>query len=160
MTTHASGTFQVKSWDEKTYEQLDGDTKLTRARIRQDFAGDLEGTGTWDVLMCYCPGGTASYTGLVRVIGRLRDHSGSVVLQTNGGFDGREATWAWSVVPGSGTDQLQGLRGRGMVVAPHGSAGSFSLDFDPDPQSASPVDEEETGVACAVRVPESQSELT
>lgn len=159
MTAHASGTFQIASWDEKTYEQLEGDSKLTRARIRQDFAGDLQGSGTWDVLMYYGPDGTANYTGLVRVVGQLKDHSGSVVLQTNGGYDGHEASWVWSVLPGSGTEQLQGLRGQGQVVAPHGSSGSFSLDFDLDLELPTLPDGEETGAACAVRVPESQSEL-
>jgi hypothetical protein len=132
MAKHATGTFKVTSWDENTYEQLEGDAKLTRARITQDFSGDLQGGGTWDVLMCYAPDGTAIYTGLVRVIGKLNDRAGSMVLQTNGGFDGNEARWTWSVVPGSGTEQLSGVHGEGAVVAPHGSTGSFSLDFDVD----------------------------
>ncbi len=132
MSTHATGTFQVTSWDENTYQQLEGDAKLTRGRIEQDFSGDLQGRGTWDVLMCYAPDGTATYTGLVRVVGRLGERAGSMVLQTNGGFDGNEARWTWSVVPGSGTEQLSGVRGEGTVVAPHGSTGAFSLDFDLD----------------------------
>lgn len=152
MSEHAIGTFQIASWDEKTYEQLDGDAKLTHARIRQDFAGDLEGNGTWEVLMCYAADGTAVYKGFVRVRGRLANKTGTAVLQTDGGFDGSEARWTWSVVPGSGTDQWLGLRGKGTCAAPHGSTGSFTLDFD--------LNIVETGADCAVRVPDARSELT
>jgi hypothetical protein len=161
MGTHAEGVFEVKSWDEKTYEQLGGEAKLTHARIRQDFSGDLEATGSWEVLMCYCADGTASYSGLVRVVGRLSGRSGSFVAQTTGGFDGNEARWTWSVVRGSGTEELEGLTGEGSVVAPHGSTGSFSLDHNLDVGSggSSATGEAAPEPGPAARVPDTGSEL-
>jgi hypothetical protein len=57
-------------------------------------------------------------------------HSGSFMLQTDGTYDGTEARTRWLVVPGSGTDELQGLRGEGTAVAPHGPNGSYTFDYD------------------------------
>jgi hypothetical protein len=52
------------------------------------------------------------------------------MLQTDGTYDGTEARTRWLVVPGSGTDELQGLRGEGTAVAPHGPNGSYTFDYD------------------------------
>jgi Protein of unknown function (DUF3224) len=130
MATHAEGTFDVTSWDENPYEEIGGGAKLTRASIGQKLSGDLEATGTSEVLMYYRPDGTATFTGYQRVVGRIGDRSGSFVLQSTGAFDGNEARTAWSVVPGSATDGLEGLRGEGVAVAPPGMRGTFTLDYD------------------------------
>ena len=130
MTTHTTGDFEVTGWDESTYEELGGDAKLTRASVQQQFTGDLEATGSWQALMCYTLDGRASYTGQVRVVGKLGGRSGSFVLQTDGGYDGSEARWSWSVIPGSATDDLAGLTGSGELRAPHGMTGTYDLDYD------------------------------
>ncbi|MGH7777260.1 MAG: DUF3224 domain-containing protein [Candidatus Dormibacterales bacterium] len=130
MGERAEGTFHVTSWEEKTYEALEGAEKLTRARIAQDFAGGLEGTGTWECLMYYRPDGTAAYTGLVRLAGRLDGRQGAFVVLSEGSYDGAEARATWEVVRGSGSGGLQGLSGRGTSVAPHGPDGTFSLDYE------------------------------
>jgi hypothetical protein len=130
LAKHAEGTFNVTSWDENTYQQLEGDAKLTKARIEQDFTGDIEARVTWETLMCYLQDGTAVYTGLARIEGRVGDRSGSFVMQTEGQFAGSEAKTKMSVVEGSGTGELTGLRGEGTSVAPHGSTGTYTLDYD------------------------------
>jgi hypothetical protein len=132
MATHAAGTFQLTSWDENAYEELEGKTKLTRARITQDFTGDLEAKGSWEALMYYRADGTATFVGLARLAGRIGTRSGSFVVQTIGDFDGEVARSTWSVVPGSGTGDLEGLRGEGTSAAPHGPNGTFTLDYDLD----------------------------
>ena len=53
-----------------------------------------------------------------------------MVLETIGDFDGKVATWTATVVPGSGTGDLEGLTGRGTFEAPMGSKASFQLDLD------------------------------
>jgi Protein of unknown function (DUF3224) len=132
MTTHIEGTFKLASWDENTYAELDGEAKLTRASIAQDFAGDLTGTGTSELLMHYREDGTATIVGLVHMAGTIGDRSGSFVLQSTGTYDGSEARSTWSVIPGSGTGQLRGLRGDGVSVAPGGPSGTYTLDYDLD----------------------------
>jgi uncharacterized protein DUF3224 len=62
---------------------------------------------------------------------QIGDRTGSfVLLQTAGTFDGKEAKGALSVVPGSGTGDLRGLRGNGHFSAPFGSTASVTLDYD------------------------------
>jgi hypothetical protein len=132
MATHVEGTFLVTSWTEETYQESADGSKLTRARIDQTFDGGLSGAGTWESLMFYRADGTAVYTGLQRVVGRLGERSGSVVLRADGTYDGAVARTSWSIVPGSGTDGLSGLRGTGASAAPHGPNGTYALDFDID----------------------------
>src|SRR5215207_9257633 len=114
MSTRATATFQIKRWDEKPYAQIEGGGKLTQASVKQAFSGDIEGEGAVEWLMCYRPDETADFVGLQRIVGRIGDRSGSfVLLQTEGTFDGKEAKGQLSVVPGSGTGDLEGLRGTG-----------------------------------------------
>jgi hypothetical protein len=128
--TRTKGTFEVTGWDEKTFDELDGKGKMTRARIAQDYSGDLEGQGTWDLLMCYREDGTAVFTGFGKVTGRIGGRSGSFVLQSQGDFDGAAARSEWSVITGSGTGDLKGVGGKGTSAAPHGSTGTYELSLD------------------------------
>lgn len=130
MCAHATGTFAVKSWDEKPYTEIEGGRKLTRASVTQAFSGDLVGDGAVEWLMCYREDGSADFVGLQRVVGRIGDRAGSFVLQTAGTFDGREARGTWRVVAGLGTGGLSGLRGEGSFAAPLGPQASFSLDYE------------------------------
>ena len=95
-----------------------------------DFSGGIEAAASSQSLMFYRADGTAVITGLQRMTGRVDGHSGSFVLHTDGTFDGSEARTRWLVIPGSGTDELAGLRGEGTAVAPHGPNGSYTFDYD------------------------------
>jgi hypothetical protein len=130
MTAAAAGRFEVKSWDEAPYAEMPGGRKLTRASVTQRFSGDIEGDGSVEWLMFYRPDGTATFLGLQRVVGTISGRRGSFVLETNGIYDGNEARASWSVVAGSGTDELQGLRGSGQYVAGHGSTADITLDYE------------------------------
>jgi hypothetical protein len=131
MSTRATGTFKIKGWDEKPYAELEGGRKLTQASVKQSFAGDIEGDGAVEWLMSYRPDQTADFVGLQRIVGQLGGRSGSFVLaQTDGTFDGTVAKGRLSVVPGSGTGELEGLRGRGEFSAPHGGEPSISLEYE------------------------------
>ena len=135
MSTHATGTHDMKTWDEKTWDgkpanEVSG-AKLTRASVTNSFHGDIEGEGTLEYLMTYRDDGSASYVGLERVVGRIGDRAGSFVLQHSGTFAGGAAKTTWSVVPGSATGDLRGLRGEGGFVAHHGEpSASYTLDYD------------------------------
>jgi Protein of unknown function (DUF3224) len=128
--TKAKGSFEVTSWHEDTYEELDGGGKLTRASVEQTFTGDISGDGAVQWLMCYRSDGTARFVGLQRVTGSVGDRTGSFMLETAGEFDGNEAKGSWSVVAGTGTAGLESLRGAGMFRAPRGPKASFELDYE------------------------------
>jgi hypothetical protein len=127
---HAQGTFTVASWDENTYAELDGNGKLTRATVTFDFAGEVQGQGTWDAVMCYRDDGTAVFTGMQRMVGQIGGRSGGFVLRADGTFAGGEARSVWEVVEGSGTGELAGLRGAGSAVATSEPPGTFSFDYE------------------------------
>jgi Protein of unknown function (DUF3224) len=127
---HAAGTFTVKSWDESTYQELDGNAKLTKARIIYQLTGDLRAESTSDTLMCYADDGTAVYTGLDRLVGQLDGRSGSFVVLATGDYSGGVARITWRVVEGSGTGELAGLRGTGSAAATSEPPGTFSLDYE------------------------------
>ena len=128
MIIHATGSFEVKSWDEKPYSEIAGQPKLTRADVVYGYHGDLEGEGTIAYLMCYSSNNIAYFIGYEQVIGRLGDRSGSFVLQHNGTFEAGAVKDALTVVPGSATGDLSGLRGSGNS----GGDGEavFTLDYE------------------------------
>jgi Protein of unknown function (DUF3224) len=118
-TGKATGSFTIKSWDEQPFAELDGAPKLTQARVTTTYRGDLDGEGTSALVMAY-DGADASYAGYERVVGSLGGRSGSFVLRLAGGFEQGAASTDWTVVEGSGTGGLAGLRGEGGYVAKHG----------------------------------------
>ncbi len=129
MSERALIAAEVTSWQEATYRELDGGGKLTRATVTQALTGDLEGEAVTEFLMCYRADGTASYLGQQHVSGTIGGRSGGFVAHIDGTYDGTEARSTWSVVPGSGTDGLRGVRGEGTSVAPHGPNASLTFDY-------------------------------
>ena len=129
--SRATSTFTIEGWDEKPFAEIEGGGKLTQASVKRAFSGDIEGEGAVEWLMCYRPDQTADFVGIERITAQLGERSGSfVVLQTDGIFDGKEAWGRLSVVPGSGTGDLSGLRGTGEFSAPRGGETSLVLDYD------------------------------
>jgi hypothetical protein len=127
--TKAAGTFDLASWDENTYEELDAGSKLTMAAVTQKFEGDIAGEGAARWLMFYHDDGTAHFVGLQRVTGSIGKRAGSFVLETTGDFDGKTAKWDASVVRGSATGELEDLAGTGSFGAPKGPKASFELEY-------------------------------
>jgi hypothetical protein len=132
MTSRATTKFTITNWDEKPYDVVAGQPKLTRASISQAYAGDIEGEGKLEYLMVYGENGSASYVGLERVTGRIGGRSGSYVAQTTGTFEGSTAKGTFIVVPGSGTGELAGLRGSGSFIAVGGQPDTqvVTLDYE------------------------------
>jgi hypothetical protein len=127
MTT-ASATFSISSWDEDTYEDLDGPAKLTKATAGQSFSGDIEGDGVVTWLMSYAADDDATFVGLMRVTGKLGDREGSVVLTSTGTFDGAVAKGPLTVLQGFGS--LAGITGSGELVAPLAGEPSVTLEYE------------------------------
>ncbi len=132
MARRANAVFEVGSWDEKPYDEIEGGPRLTRARVSKSFHGDIEGTGTVEYLMMYRDDGSASFIGFERVVGRIGSRSGTFVLQHGGTFEAGTAKDRWSVVPGSGTGELRGLRGEGGFASGHAQQYPMTLDYDFD----------------------------
>jgi len=130
MKNSAKAQFAIKSWDETPYSEGADLPKLTRASVTKTFTGDLEGEGHVEYLMMYRSDGSATFVGLERIVGRLGGRAGTFVLERTGVFEGGQAKESYSVVPGSATGELAGLRGDGTSALGHGSEYPFLLNYD------------------------------
>jgi hypothetical protein len=130
MKKSANARFAIKSWDEKPYSEGQNLPRLTRASVMKTFTGDIEGEGQVEYLMMYRSDGSATFVGLERVVGRIGGKTGTFVLQRIGVFENGQATESYSVITGSATGELQGLRGDGSSAVGHGMEHPFSLNYD------------------------------
>ena len=130
MKKSANARFAITSWDEKPYSEGPDLPRLTRAAVTKIFTGDIEGEGQVEYLMMYGSDGSATFVGLERVVGRIGDKAGSIVLQRTGTFEGGQAKESYFVIPGSGTGELRGLRGDGTSAVGHGNEHPFVLDYE------------------------------
>jgi hypothetical protein len=80
--------------------------------------------------MMYRGDGSATFVGLERFVGRIGGRTGTFVLQRTGVFENGQAKESYSVIPGSATGELQGLRGDGHSAVGHGTEHPFSLNYD------------------------------
>lgn len=128
----ANARFAITSWDEKPYSEGQGLPKMTRAAVTKTFTGDIEGEGHVEYLMMYRSDGSATFVGFERVVGSLAGRAGSFVLQRAGAFEDGVAKESYSVVFGSGTGELQGLRGEGTTAVGHGMEHPFTLNYELD----------------------------
>ena len=132
MPKTASARFAIKSWDEKPFSEGDDLPKMTRASVHKTFTGDIDGEGHVEYVMMYRSDGTAVFFGLERITGRIGGRSGTFVLQRSGVFEAGQAKESFSVVTGSGTGELRGLRGQGTSSIGHAADYPFALDYQLD----------------------------
>jgi len=130
MKQTANARFAIKSWDEKPYSEGKDLPRLSRAAVTKTLTGDIEGEGQTEYLMMYRSDGSAAFVGLERVTARIGGKSGTFVLQRTGVFENGEARESYTVVPGSATGELDGLRGEGNSFVGHGMEHPFALDYD------------------------------
>ncbi len=130
MKSVATSRFTIKSWDEKPYSEGQGLPKLTRAAVTKTFTGDIAGEGHGEYLMMYRNDGSAAFVGLERFAGRVHGKAGTFVLQRTGVFEDGLAKESYSVLPGSATGELGGLRGDGNSALGHGTEYPFTLSYE------------------------------
>ena len=130
MKQSAGARFAIKSWEEKPYSEGENLPKLTRASVTKAYTGDIVGEGQVEYLMMYRSDGSATFVGLERVVGRIAGKTGSFVLQRTGVFEDGQAKESYSVIPGSATGELRGLRGDGTSAVGHGMEHPFTLGYE------------------------------
>ena len=126
MTTRASGTFEVR-----LSPQVDGEAGgacVGRMLIDKRFAGDLEATSKGQMLAVRTSTeGSAGYVAMELVTGSLGGRTGTFVLQHTGTMERGAQRLSVTVVPDSGTGELEGLAGRMEIII---SEGTHSYHFD------------------------------
>lgn len=127
--TRATGRIEVDSYEPEPYEEPADGPQLVEIHVKERFVGDIEGDGVVRFLQAIRADGSAGFVGIERVTGRIGDRRGSFLLQDAGTLEGTSVTGEWFVIPGSGTDQLVGLRGEGGFAAELGQHASITLDY-------------------------------
>lgn len=130
MKQTANARFTIVKWDEAAFSEGDDLPKMTLATVMKTFTGDIQGESRVEYLMMYRSDGSASCIGLERISGRIGDKSGTFVLQRIGVFEDGLAKESYSVIPGSATGQLRGLRGEGTSALGHASEYPFTLEYE------------------------------
>jgi len=128
MTTHATGTFEVKLTPQVAGDAGEGAT-LGRMSIDKRFHGDLEATSKGEMLTAGTDvKGSAGYVAIERVTGTLHGRSGFFVLQHSGTMTRGAAHLEIRVVPDSGTGDLVGLAGQ-MTIRIADGQHSYDLEY-------------------------------
>lgn len=125
----ASAVITVHKYESSVYEEPAEGPVLSRIHVQESFAGDIEGDGVVEFLQAARSDGSASFVGIERVTGRLADRAGTFLLQDAGTVEGSIVSGEWFVIPGSGTGQLSGLRGKGGFRANLGEGAQVHLDY-------------------------------
>ncbi|GAA3470165.1 DUF3224 domain-containing protein [Nonomuraea roseola] len=128
---NAKGTFDIFGWTpQEPYDVADG-TALTFVTLSKTFEGDLAGSGSVTMIVSSSEReDSRSYVAMERVSCALGGSEGTFVLQHNAVSERGEDSLVCTVVPGSGTGGLTGLRGRMQIlVAPDGSH-SYIFDYE------------------------------
>jgi hypothetical protein len=127
MTTHATGTFDVKLNPLEAYDKTEG-TTLGRMSIDKEFHGDLEATSKGEMLTGFTSvKSSAGYVAIERVSGTLGGRTGTFILQHTGIMNRGTPNLTVTVVPDSGTGQLVGLSGKMAIII---ADGKHSYEFD------------------------------
>ena len=125
MTKNARGEFNVA-----IVPQADRDIPmLARMTIDKTFTGGLEATSRGQMLSARSAvPDSAGYVAIERVDGMLDGKKGSFVLQHSATMDRGVPTQTITVVPDSGTDELEGLTGALTVIIADGKH-SYDLAY-------------------------------
>lgn len=132
MGKQATATFGIKSWDEKPWHEGENGRKLTRATVVKTYSGDLAGEGKIEYVMAYASEASAVFVGFERIDGRLAGREGTFVMKDDGVFEEGVAASSFEIVEGSGTGDLDGIRGRASVDAVKADTQTITFEYDLD----------------------------
>ena len=111
LSVHANGAFDVKVSPLALSEQS-ADPKLGRMSIEKQYHGDLEATAKGEMLTGQSEMKESGvYVAVERVTGTLKGKRGGFTMYHTGVMNRGKPELKITVVPDSGTDELQGLTG-------------------------------------------------
>jgi hypothetical protein len=127
LTTRATGPFEVKIVPQTPDGKFE-DASLGRMTIDKQFHGDLEGTSKGQMLTgMTATKGSAGYVAIERVTGTLNGRTGTFILQHSATMNRGTPELSVTVVPDSGTGQLEGIAGKMNIII---ADGKHSYDFE------------------------------
>lgn len=127
MSSHAAGRFEVKV---TPIDDKSEDPTLGRMALDKQYHGDLEGTGKGQTLTAGSPAkGAGGYVAIEKVTGTLNGRAGSFVLQHSGIMTNKVPQLTITIVPESGTGQLEGIAGKMTITIGPDGKHSYDLEY-------------------------------
>ena len=127
MKESAQARIVVQTSDARPYDNEN--RGLIEIRIVEKFIGDWEGESTVRSLQFERADKSASQVSMQTFRGRLGGRRGTFVLQGAETVENGKITASWTVVPGSGTGELTGLRGEGGFQGEFGKGSIGTLNY-------------------------------
>lgn len=110
VTNHASGTFDVKLTPQ---DDKSDDKSMGRMTIDKQWHGDLEGASKGQMLTGGdATRGSAGYVAIEKFAGTLKGRKGTFILQHTATMTKGKGDLTITVVPDSGTEELNGIAGQ------------------------------------------------
>lgn len=128
MHKRAEAKITVQSSESQPYDQT-ATPPLVEIRLRETFTGEMEGESPVRALQVLCGDKSARLVSMQRFRGKLDGREGTFVLQGSEIVNHGRIQATWSVVPGSGTGALAGLRGDGGFAGDFGKGSTGWLDY-------------------------------
>lgn len=122
-----SNVFQITGWDESPYIESEDGSKKSHAKITQNYSGIIEGTSELQYLMSYQSSSSAVFVGFEIVTGKVNGKSGSFTIQHNGKFEKGVASSNFTIVPSSGTGELERIEGSGSFESGESGKANYEL---------------------------------
>jgi Protein of unknown function (DUF3224) len=118
----------VRTSEVEPYDQT-ASPALVEVRLTETFSGDIEGESPVRALQVLRDDKSTCLVSMQRFRGRLGGRHGTFVLQGSEIVENGKVKATWSVVPGSGTGGLSGLRGEGGFEGEFGRGSDGTLDY-------------------------------
>jgi len=124
----AKAKITVQSSEAKPYDQTTSPA-LMEIHLSETFTGDIDGESPVRALQVLRDDKSANLVSVQRFRGKLAGRQGTFVLQGSETVENSKIKATWSVVPGSGTGDLSGLRGEGGFEGDFGKGSDGTLDY-------------------------------
>ncbi|TKR33928.1 DUF3224 domain-containing protein [Luteimonas gilva] len=129
MSRQIKGEFDVKRSPEAPCDLGDG-VQAGHFRFDKRFHGDLDAVGVVHMLAAMTQTeGSGAYVAIERIVGTLAGRSGAFLTQHSGVMDRGAPSLSLTVVPDSGSDGLEGLRGSMKIDIVDGKH-YYTFDYD------------------------------
>jgi hypothetical protein len=129
MNQQVKGPFDVKRTATESVD-AGGGAAFGRMRFEKRFHGGLDASSVVEMLSAGNPAsGSAGYVAVEHLTGSLQGRTGSFMLQHYGVMEQGRSSLTLSVVPGTGTGELAGLRGRMQIDIAEDGAHAYTFDF-------------------------------
>ncbi len=124
----ATGTFVLQMKMEPGLDLGDG-AQTGSFRFDKQFSGALEATSVVQMISAGNPAsGSAAYVAIERIAGTLDGRSGSFMTCHRGIMDGGAVSLEVDIVPGSGSEGFEGIRGK-MTIRIDAGVHHYELDY-------------------------------